>query len=535
MSMRRKRLVNLIMAAAFVAAISVPFVTMWFSDGKNSEERRLATFPSMEFSTHGLESFPKDLDAYVNDRFGFRNVFLSLHSYLMYKVFHLSGTQQVIAGHGDWLFISDVGSRPDIERTARFSGTELRDWKLALEQRYTWLKDQGIGYRFMVGPDKNTIYPEYLPRQVQGKGPSRLQELEGYLGETPYFINPSQSLIAHKSDGNPDLFFHTDTHWTPYGAYIGYRDLMQSIGSPHPYAYENTTFMTVAPSAQSDIGSTDMSRMIRIPVVETTYQPKKLLSPECTIHRQAQWPLGFSMPNYPTSLFATTCPGKSGTVLVFRDSYFNSVIPYFSQNYGRVVYAWTIPNSDILAKMVAQEKPELVIEERVERSMYAVPKPDLYETIDRIHHDRKFTTTERDTHRRSNEFLGADVRVVSNGGSIKFLAGGRMLASASGTQGAGGNIDAVTTTATGITYSGWAALRDGGLAAEFIVATSGNRVINVAPSQQFERRDVATHYDSDLLLRSGFSFEIPNDFTHPQVRLYAVNGNKAAPIGMPIN
>jgi hypothetical protein len=38
--------------------------------------------------------------------------------------------------------------------------------------------------------------------------------------------------------------------------------------------------------------------------------------------------------------FETICPGKRLSVLVFRDSFFTAVQPYFSQYFGRVKYIW---------------------------------------------------------------------------------------------------------------------------------------------------------------------------------------------------
>ncbi|CAL8473193.1 alginate O-acetyltransferase AlgX-related protein [Caballeronia sp. S22] len=533
--MRTRNAANLILTTVFIAAISAPLLGLWSADESNSEQRNLAKFPSADLSASGVANFPKDFDAYVNDRFGFRNELLSLHSQLMYRLYHLSGTSQVIAGHGDWLFISDVGSKPDIERRAQFTDAELKDWVESLKQRYSWLASKGVPYRFLVGPDKNTIYPEYLPDRVKGQGMSRVESLEHALGDQPFFIDPTRSLLAHKAAAPFDLYFHTDTHWTQYGAYVGYRSLMKSLDPSRRFSYDDTSFESIPALAATANTGTDMSKMIRVVKTEPRQAPVETLPEECTEHRQALWPLGFSLPDYPRSMFSTHCPGKPGTVLVFRDSYFTSIVPYLSQNYGRVIYAWVIPDSSLLAKMVQQERPSLVIEERVERSMYAVPKPDLPATLASLSDQREFTTYEKNLHLRMNAFLGANVRVETTPEGVRFIDANRVLAKTAARSSANGNVDSVATTSSNITYTGWTALREKKQLAQFIVATSGDQVIYVAPAQNFERRDVAMALDEDWLQRSGFVVEIPREFARSDLRLYAVNGDDASAISMPVN
>jgi hypothetical protein len=513
------------MAIAFVTAIVAPFATMGLNDGTNSEQRNLARFPSEDLSREGIDDFPKNFDAYVNDRFGFRNTFLSLHSYLMYKLFHVSGTGKVLAGHGDWLFIFDEGNRPDILRQGDLSSGELNDWKETLAQRYTWLKGQGIDYRFMVGPEKSAIFPEYLPRGVLGKGPSRLQELEKFIGEQPYFVDPAAALREEKG-GDLRLYFHTDTHWTQYGAYIGYRELMRSIGR-QDFAYKDPAFSKV-----TLVGGGDMARMIRVPTNETVPDFADARSSECAQPRQAQWPLGMEIDH--ASIFATTCPGKTGTALVFRDSFFTSVIPFFSQNYGRVVYVWDSPKSALFVKMVQQEKPTIVVEELVERAMMYVPAPDLPEYLSKPPADRAFTSHEMLIHEQRNEFLKADVRLKTIDGALRFVDGDKTLAVVSRNDGSGGVLNSLKSSEQGTDLSGWALIKDKMTRADFIVATQGDRVVYVDTPEWTERRDVAVFFNSDALAMSGFSMHVPAEYVDSKspVKFYSVGDNVAAPIAL---
>ena len=49
------------------------------------------------------------------------------------------------------------------EGVNQFAAQDLEDWKALLEHRRDWLALRGIKYIFIVAPDKDSIYPEYLP------------------------------------------------------------------------------------------------------------------------------------------------------------------------------------------------------------------------------------------------------------------------------------------------------------------------------------------------------------------------------------
>lgn len=528
--MNSKRFTNIAMSAVFLAAITVPLATMWSGDGSNSEKRNLADFPVGDLNAQGLRHFPQDFETFVNDRFGFRNALLSLHSYMSYRWFHLSGTAHVIAGKKEWLFISDDSSLPDLQRTSHFSPDDLAKWKAGLMQRYEWLKSQGIEYRFLVGPEKNTIFPELIPTRVKGDGPSRLDELVSYLGATPYFVNPTADLLAHKADAGRKLYFHTDTHWTNYGGYFAYRDLIRSLGE-RP---EDLTFKTVQPADQKSPFFTDMSRMIREPRIETIEEPTTPLTPDCQQMRQAQLPLGVGLQLTPRTFFATVCPGKPGTVLAFRDSFFTAIQPFLSEHYGRVIYLWRDPDSDLLARMVAQERPNIVIEELVERGMpYAVPQPDLPEVVQRLSQEKTFTTQDLAIHASMNKLLGAKIRLVKSGDNEAFVDDGQTLIKVDD-KASGGHVDDVTKAFESRTFGGWAGLPAQKVRADYVVATVADRVVFVAPVG-IDRPDVAALFDADSLAKSGFRFELPHDFAQAtdHVRLFAVRGDQAAPLSVP--
>lgn len=522
--MDSKALTNWVMSMAFVAGISLPLVTMWSGNGSNSEQRNLASFPSTDLKSGSIYRFPAGFEAYVNDRFGFRNWLLDVQGKLSYELFHRSGSSRVIAGKQDWLFYTDDGSLQDMQRTDPFSAADLRNWKASVEQRGAWLSEKGIQYRLVVAPDKQTIYPEMLPARMFGAGPTRLEQLLAYMGPSPYVVDTHPALIERKPVAAGRLFFHTDTHWTSYGAYLGYRRLMDSLSGQ-----VKANSMMLADSAfvtQHGGGPTDLSTMIRLPRAEANEGADISGRIDCLRQSQALPPLGIDVSRL-QGYSATVCNGQKGTALVFHDSFMTAMSPYISSQFGRVVYVWARPDSDMLVRMVAQEKPDVVIEERVERYMRTPPLPDLDQVLARTDSAaaRQYTSASGVQQEQSNALLNVGTRLVKNADGESFMLNGKLLARVSGKRD-GGYLDEVRGEGRNYIFTGWAGLADEAKAARFVVLTAGDQVVYVAPVGG-ARPDVAVHYDEDALTTSGFTFAVPHDYiwaTSGDIRMFAFNG-----------
>jgi hypothetical protein len=61
--------------------------------------------------------------------------------------------------------------------------------------------------------------------------------------------------------------------------------------------------------------------------------------------------------------------------VIFRDSFFSSVVPFTSEHFSRAVYLW---QNDFDAEVVQHEHPDVVIQEIVGRHLYNfIPSPEL--------------------------------------------------------------------------------------------------------------------------------------------------------------
>lgn len=134
--------------------------------------------------------------------------------------------EQVFIGKDDWLYLGEQyqdtvssGRQGPTGRDAQVAGVIGR----ATDSWSQWLRLKGVSmFRVMLGPDKNTIYPEYLPDWAQPAGGSRTDALLASVSPGLY-IDTRAALKAAKSRFPQSLYYKTDTHWNSLGAWVAFR------------------------------------------------------------------------------------------------------------------------------------------------------------------------------------------------------------------------------------------------------------------------------------------------------------------------
>jgi hypothetical protein len=79
----------------------------------------------------------------------------------------------------------------------------------------------------------------------------------------------------------------------------------------------------------------------------------------------------FKWPNYPPGHEAYTMVCSQGELkaLFFQDSMGTELAPLVSQHFNKITFIWDYPNYAVMNAAVVQERPDIVIEERVERHL----------------------------------------------------------------------------------------------------------------------------------------------------------------------
>ncbi|MGH8558121.1 MAG: alginate O-acetyltransferase AlgX-related protein [Methylococcales bacterium] len=380
-TLKNENLANKFLLGVFVLLISAPILRLDSRITDNTENRNLASFPTVDGNS--LKSFPKEFEKYINDHFGFREALLDLHGRLSANLFNDSASKRVIIGKNGWLFYTDEHSLEDIRRSDYLNEQDKLKWRASITEKDAWLASQGIVYRFVVAPDKHSIYPEMLPSHVPIRpGKSRLQDLLDTIKLPATIVDLGEPLQRQKDIAGSRLYFRTDTHWNSYGAYIGYKAIVHSLGEKY-----ETTVLNLDDQAfhgTADKHQRDLAIFAHLSDEESDQQADISRHIACQRPGQPLLPMGLYVPQ--DHIFSVVCGSGIGTALVFQDSFMNSIVPYLSSHFSRIVYVWHYPDADFVVRMVRQEKPQVVIEERLERGMRIVPENDLTTALEKINH-----------------------------------------------------------------------------------------------------------------------------------------------------
>jgi hypothetical protein len=275
----------------------------------------------------------------------------------------------VIIGKDGWLFYRPDGDRDLISFRGMnpLSEEELTAWQTLLEKRNAWLASRGIPLLVVMPPDKQTIYPEYLPPEYERVRPqSRLDQLVERLRQTHSpvrFLDLRSALLAAKPTG---ILYHlTDTHWNDSGAFVGYRVIISAVKEMLPKwnILPRTRDDFVKGPVHREIGDLarmmDMSDQYRDQGFELTGKIPFAI-PADLMNRQAFVIQDLNGPKKPSLVF-------------YHDSFGIGLAPMLGPHFGRIAYAYFY---EMNPAFILKEKPDLVIDEFLERNLYIAPPTD---------------------------------------------------------------------------------------------------------------------------------------------------------------
>ena len=372
------RLENRIIALLFWLVLAAPLAMQLYTGSdanfRRTEQRRVSPLPGLPDSLAQLEKYPAALEAWFDDRFGFRAQLIYAHNFVKSR-FGVSPDRKAIIGREGWLFVNEARLLDANRGAWPFRKRELRELIRLFESRQTALAAAGIYYLQVAPPDKQSVYPEYLPERLHRVGPSRYRQfLEAVAGSTINFVDSYGPLLAAKQRGEK-IYFQTDSHWTCRGAFIAYRAIMEHVSNRFADGFVELGENDVEFSFQPTASGFDLARnVIGAPALFPDANAGRcFITPEPSIAYSGLGTgtaarLGDLYEARKRWLARNADPRLRLRVLVFRDSYSNALINYLDASFREVAY---VPHGALALDMdlVNEFKPDIVIYEHVERTL----------------------------------------------------------------------------------------------------------------------------------------------------------------------
>jgi len=355
---------NHILIAVFVLCITAPLLAMIFKLDQSAllqENRERVKFPSLSLDKVTLRKFPHEFYGYFRDNFGFRDTFIRLNFLIRRSLLHETEFNDVLVGKNGWLFYLGEKEMDDARGITEYEEQTLKKWTALFELKRRWLAARGIRYLIVIVPSKATIYGENLPTAFRTiSNITALDEFidydETHSGVEILDLRPA--LLRAKSKER--LYYKTDTHWNQYGALVAYQEIMNVVSRSIPSRPPDTLAdFTIERRLENGgdlallLGGADFFK-------EEHYD---------LIPKRARLASRVEMNSADPRTYAMRQDNRRlPRALVFRDSFFDEIIPFMSEHFQYIRYYrqhWdgSIPITDV----VAETHPDIVIEEFAER------------------------------------------------------------------------------------------------------------------------------------------------------------------------
>lgn len=359
--MRRSR--NIALVVVFLCVLVTPTLAKlagWNPFGAIDEKRELAKRPGLvPWSRQGLRELPVVAQAwekYFNDHFGLRKLLIGSYRLATFHLLGVSPNRAVVAGRSDgrqrWLYFdatvtgdgigleSVQGSRPYTLEQLGVIAAQLRQATAAVQAT-------GATLVVAIAPDKQSVYPEYLPAAKRPK-PGAVSRLDQFwamakaLPDVPLVDLRAPLLPVRATE---QLYYPSDTHWNLRAGFLAYQAIARAIAAQDP-----TRMPAPIPSVEWQLGPPrvgDLTILMGLPA----------------LGGDRDWHVAA------TNLPAVARP-KRGKLLLIADSFFEMVGPFIEPAFEQVTkhYVTRGTRQAVLAPgLLEKEKPDVVILESVER------------------------------------------------------------------------------------------------------------------------------------------------------------------------
>jgi len=230
-------------------------------------------------------------------------------------------------------------------------------WATALPQWCEYFEQRGIDFLALVVPDAYLVYADKLPPGTTPTPVPPYRRIEALLDARTraHCVYVLDDLVAGRTEH--DTYQTTDSHWSDFGAYLGYRRTMTTLAALRPDV-EILPPDRIAWSERRAYGALgvrlteERAERLRVAkVLGSTCRPTRNVMDEL---RGGYKVVEQDRPDLPTAV-------------VFRDSFMTNAAQFFSESFRRVVYV--THSNQLFRDLIEAEKPDVVIFQAAERRM----------------------------------------------------------------------------------------------------------------------------------------------------------------------
>lgn len=340
----KNKTLDILIIIVFFALSALFSVAALFVSGNASNREQPRSRPELTLAQGGINpNFTSEMTDYVAENFAFRNELIDLNSRFMTGLLGTSPVEKVICGREEWLFFSET--LPDYLGTAGFSEEQLEVACRNLLEIQEYVEQQGAQFLFVPVPNKNSVYGDYMPYGSENSG-RRLDALFDELDRCGVnYIDLRESF-----DIEEILYLKADSHWNMLGASIAADEINSAMGRESAF--------TEGMRATGISESGDLFEML--------YPVSDWEEPDYEYGQGFKFEYASPFRSAEDIRIATHCETGDGSLLMFRDSFGNSLYSFMAESFENAIFS---RENNYRLDFMAQNQAQYVVIELVERNL----------------------------------------------------------------------------------------------------------------------------------------------------------------------
>lgn len=339
MKTNRMHTLFLLLGLALCCTLSIGFLVKGPSAPGANEI--LAPAPALIQKDGSLnDGFLSDFSAWFRDRFFLRQELITGYA-------RISGNtlkDDTIEGKDGWLFYTNTlvdytGIHPMTERELQSAARNLLLMQEAAARK-------NARFLFCCVPNKNTLYPQYMPDYGMQSEFHNLDKLYTLLD-----TNGVCTLDLRDAFREQVLYFAHDSHWNSRGAALGADLICAALGKETDYFADD--FSASAPHAGD--------------LFEMRYPAARDSETDPVYNGTLDYAFASGSGTKPDSITIRTASSGEGSLLLYRDSFGNLLFPYLADAFESAAFsrstAYNLEDTDaenIVIELVERNLPYLI-------------------------------------------------------------------------------------------------------------------------------------------------------------------------------
>jgi hypothetical protein len=296
---------------------------------------------------------PGRLEKYFNQNFSSRDRLVHANYWFRLNVAGEKDFHDVLLGKDSWLYYSGEQNLDYYQHTPLLNQSQIASLLDQLAGTQNELAKRNIKFLVVVAPNKETIYPEYLPAEIQQSGDISIfdQILNANEKYKLPIIDLRPALLEAKKNGQ--IYYRTDTHWNPEGAFAAYQVIAGELHKLFPTikAHPIQDFSKTPEKISGDLA---VMLTMKNELAEESHEMQPVFNRKAETTNSGDGYL----------ITSTTGDSNMPKAVIFRDSFYNGLQPYLAEHFQQAIL---VRSFKVDMPLIDQEKTDLVIMEIAER------------------------------------------------------------------------------------------------------------------------------------------------------------------------